>query len=623
MGESLSMTKRMHEQQAVTSKSEMRQETIQRDHFQEPQIKHQKEQEKTGVTTGPKMAMEEAPAWKLGSTRVHTETPPPSPVAAPLVLGKLGKKDRTGTHSDVQRLSFKKNMLQNVAMDEKAAHSKEFKNVLELIKNYANVDVIAGSEKKERDKEIKTLIQIMKALDKALNKVEEKEKKVLLMYKNYFELDTGGYLSVPQTGVLDCTKKVLGGKRGKKSDTGEQIPLKPIKMESKKDDPLFPHEPSINDIVQGGLGDCYLLAALSAVVSRNPQWIKDCMKDLGNGEVVVRLYDKGKDTKQFVPKYIKIRKQTPKGEPFAAGSLWVQLIEQAYTASEMHKPDSSEGGYEDIVGGIPEEFMERIMGIPVEKQKIQNSTFRLGSMMDPIIMIPYTVGRQTDSDASKLIFGVSSARFGSEDEEKNKKMCEKMYEVMEKYSNYFYAKEFSTMDEAVKFFIETSYDELPDFDGMGFTEEEQQRMKKNIMNQMKLYFENHKEGLHYKAFSGSYTEEAIDMYDMIQRGQEEGKMMTASSRTKFIGENTDKGLNEEEMEDALAANHAYTLLGVRQLGEHRFIMIRNPWDKSAREYTEDVITHEISRHRIDADTHGIYLLELNDFMTHFSDIGMI
>lgn len=620
MGESLSMTKRLHEQQAVTSKSEMRQETIQRDHFQEPQIKHQKEQEKTGVTTGPKMAMEEAPAWKLGSTRVQTETPPPSPVAAPLVLGKLEKKDRTGTHSDVQRLSFKKNMLQNVAMDEKAAHSKEFKNVLELIKNYANVDVIAGSEKKERDKEIKTLIQIMKALDKALNKVEEKEKKVLLMYKNYFELDTGGYLSVPQTGVLDCTKKVLGGKRGKKSDTGKQIPLKPIKMESKKDDPLFPHEPSINDIVQGGLGDCYLLAALSAVVSRNPQWIKDCMKDLGNGEVVVRLYDKGKDTKQFVPKYIKIRKQTPKGEPFAAGSLWVQLIEQAYTASEMHKPDSpKEGGYEDIVGGKPEEFMERIMGRPVESHTMENYTRRLGRMVDDIITKPCNEVLKAVGNVSTLIFGVSSAGFGLNETD----VILNVSKVMREYQDYIYSKKFSTMEEAARFFIKTSYDELPDFDGMGFTEVEQQQMKKNIMNQLILYFGNNMMGLHYKAFSGYYTEEAINMYDMIQRGQEEGKMMTANSQVEFIGKNSGTGLNEEKMEDALAANHAYTLLGVRQLGEHRFIMIRNPWDKSAREYTEDVITHEISRHRIDADTHGIYLLELNDFMTHFSDIGMI
>lgn len=617
MCESLSMTKKLREQQAVASKSAMRKETIQTGGFLEPQGEQQKARQKTEVTAGPQMAMENAPAGKLEKTRTQT------PVTEPRVLGRLEKTDRTGTHSDVQRLAFKKNLLQNVAMDGKAKHSRAFKNVLELIKNYASIDVVAGSEKKERDQEMKKLNQIMKALDKALEKVEEKEKKTLLMYKNYFELDTGGYLSVPQTGVLDCTKKVLNGKRKKipNTDPAQLEPFRPIEMEDKKDELLFPHEPSLNDIVQTGLGDCYLLAALSAVVSRNPQWIKDCMKDLGHGDVVVRLYDKTAGTEgapaQFDPKYIKVRKQTPKGEPYAAGSLWVQLIEQAYAASEMHKKPGAEGaGYENIEGGWPQEFMERIMGSAVETHEIRSSAYSLADVFQTI----HRNSASGSGETFKNIFGVKE----SQAEGTPADLEVKGLAVVMEYDNYFNTmlkdKQFYSMEEAEKAVADLSYSDLPKFQGMNFNAEEELEMQRYFINKMKDVIVGQ---FHHKAFSEKYQTEALAVFDEIQKAQSEGKMMTASSQSTFISNSSGTGLNGEGMEDALAANHAYTLLGARQLGQNRYIMIRNPWDKSAREYTQDERTHEISRQRVDKDTHGIYLLELNDFMTHFQDFSML
>lgn len=95
-------------------------------------------------------------------------------------------------------------------------------------------------------------------------------------------------------------------------------------------DHLFPHEPSPNDIKQGvGLEDCYMLSALTQIAAKNPQKIKDAMRDNGNGTVTVRFYYNGE------PKDIDVRKTESKVMGFgmhsySSGSLWVQMMEKAY-----------------------------------------------------------------------------------------------------------------------------------------------------------------------------------------------------------------------------------------------------------------------------------------------------
>ena len=75
-------------------------------------------------------------------------------------------------------------------------------------------------------------------------------------------------------------------------DTPElkQIKDRKVKYADRRDDPLFAHEPSMNDIEQKYLGDCYLQAGVSSLVMNNPTAIKECMQDNGNGTVTVRFY---------------------------------------------------------------------------------------------------------------------------------------------------------------------------------------------------------------------------------------------------------------------------------------------------------------------------------------------
>lgn len=131
----------------------------------------------------------------------------------------------------------------------------------------------------------------------------------------------------------------------------------------KTDDALFPHEPSPNDIKQGGgVEDCFMLSALASIAANDPQKIKDAMKDNGD-TVTVRFFDGENKT----PVYITVNKTINKiggTNAYASSSLWVQMIEKAYvgylnTVVAPRKPHEKKlaNGYEAINRGMTRDFM--------------------------------------------------------------------------------------------------------------------------------------------------------------------------------------------------------------------------------------------------------------------------
>ena len=90
--------------------------------------------------------------------------------------------------------------------------------------------------------------------------------------------------------------------------------------------------PSINDINQGNLGDCYLLSSLADVAKNNPSIITSMIRDNGNNSFGVRFYVGGKEDWVTVNNYL----------PTVGGALvfnnadsgiqnmWVGLVEKAY-----------------------------------------------------------------------------------------------------------------------------------------------------------------------------------------------------------------------------------------------------------------------------------------------------
>jgi len=116
-----------------------------------------------------------------------------------------------------------------------------------------------------------------------------------------------------------------------------------LKWSDKKDTPLFQREPSVNDIAQGALGDCFFMTAIGSVVQNNPKAIKDMMKDNGDGTVTVRFYQYDDSTdEKLTPVYVKVKKSVVKVKGFGANyfasggnGLWVRMLEKAFVCSGL------------------------------------------------------------------------------------------------------------------------------------------------------------------------------------------------------------------------------------------------------------------------------------------------
>ncbi len=117
-----------------------------------------------------------------------------------------------------------------------------------------------------------------------------------------------------------------------------------------KNIPLFLHTPNINDVRQSSIGDCWLVSAISSVVKSDPEYIRSMFHDLGDGNVLVRLYsavdktgkaisyksDMHQDGVKFIPSWYKLRKQYETGWGNASDCTWVQLLEKAYALGGLN-----------------------------------------------------------------------------------------------------------------------------------------------------------------------------------------------------------------------------------------------------------------------------------------------
>jgi len=101
---------------------------------------------------------------------------------------------------------------------------------------------------------------------------------------------------------------------------------------------LFNGTPSRNDAKQGQLGDCYFIAALSAIADKNPDAVRNLFIDNGDGTYSVRYYDAS-----MKADYVTVNRRLPaysNGRLVYSGygqsitstdtTLWIALAEKAY-----------------------------------------------------------------------------------------------------------------------------------------------------------------------------------------------------------------------------------------------------------------------------------------------------
>jgi hypothetical protein len=117
--------------------------------------------------------------------------------------------------------------------------------------------------------------------------------------------------------------------------------------------PLFVDGPQYDDIRQGALGDCYYLAALSALSDTDPDLISQAMTELGDGTYAVRFYRDGSEV------YLRLDADMPSA--YAAltpdGETWVMLMEKAYAFFRFGSND-----YSTIDGGVVSPVFKELTG---------------------------------------------------------------------------------------------------------------------------------------------------------------------------------------------------------------------------------------------------------------------
>jgi hypothetical protein len=95
---------------------------------------------------------------------------------------------------------------------------------------------------------------------------------------------------------------------------------------------LWGSGPSVADVNQGAVGDCYFLATLGAFAVSNPGFIADRAVDLGDGTYIVQ-FNQGVN-----PVFVRVSDDVPTtngtsyrfARPGASGSVWVPIMEKAF-----------------------------------------------------------------------------------------------------------------------------------------------------------------------------------------------------------------------------------------------------------------------------------------------------
>ena len=141
--------------------------------------------------------------------------------------------------------------------------------------------------------------------------------------------------------------------------------------------PLFTDGPEYNDVSQGYLGDCYLLAALSSLADRNPTVIRQMIAPMGDGTYAVRFYRGGQAVYFRVDADLPVWGSAPiYADLSPEGELWVALVEKAY--AQFRYGDNC---YTSIEGGWMSTVYHEVTNGGVQDAWINSSTAGVGQYL--------------------------------------------------------------------------------------------------------------------------------------------------------------------------------------------------------------------------------------------------
>ncbi|HEX4810198.1 MAG TPA: C2 family cysteine protease [Bryobacteraceae bacterium] len=314
---------------------------------------------------------------------------------------------------------------------------------------------------------------------------------------------------------------------------------------------LFPHPPTIADIKQWGLGDCFLLSASIAVLSMpgGSQVIEEMMKDDGRGHVYVRLYDKS-----LAPQILKMRKQVRISYHHAYGSLWVQMLEASYGA--MY----SKGSYEVLhEGGQSAIALTAILGATADSLQVTKSTTEGDQKVLSLLM------NVCNLDNPKYLALVKKDVFGDNDI------------LYKKWITYFNVAAHRRWKEHLGKQVGVQQWKMERFTSFLDSEEKAGNLNKEL-KAFVLEWVTSRKTLSGKRGSGIYTQHQLNTYSAIEDALRFNKPVTAHTVTQIPTAAEGRGGSAgEPMRKGLVGKHVYAVLGCQTTEDVRFILVRNPW----------------------------------------------
>ena len=201
--------------------------------------------------------------------------------------------------------------------------------------------------------------------------------------------------------------------------------------------PLFDGEPDRDQISQGALGDCGIIATLGAVAARYPEVIRDCISERDDGTYLVRLHDTeyheesdewrptGRFINLVVDSQLPVRADEPGKPAFANGHCaWGPILEKAIASLDQTWSEERRDSLEDGTGYLQlhgagharwAELLTQLTGRPArcftldqddpECQEIIDFLGQKISENEPVLIST----RPTEEDEEPLPFGLLDA----------------------------------------------------------------------------------------------------------------------------------------------------------------------------------------------------------------------
>ena len=234
---------------------------------------------------------------------------------------KMTRAEATDTASDRASLDKKQEFIElSERLDEVLNSAKPFRTIEMLktttflrdaVKAYAESSHYREGHKQETKLLMKALqeLRTMEGYSKEVLDFRPEVRDIARELRIKFDALTMGSTTIP--AIEDIPADLLSISLGNpeestsknKGGTRNAIMMSDMLREWKdeRDTPLFSHEPTVNDLRQGKVSNCYMVAGTTGLVGVDPQILKNAIRDNGNGTVTVRLFKKGSRSKASAP----------------------------------------------------------------------------------------------------------------------------------------------------------------------------------------------------------------------------------------------------------------------------------------------------------------------------------